>query len=296
MNRTLKIRKKESLIAIPESDRKKLAKQVRAFYDVSSMGGGFGNRCSDCKSLLEASGGSSFSFFTQNELQEALRSNWYMRDENAEHMREAIRNLERCGVSTLSFSGIADKLAWYVGGDGYKIRQLQQKLNELGVTDHLTEDGVYGKKTHNAWLGFLDKLEHGTVPVLAWTDWLQTEKTGIIIGGTKSAQKRGLSNALMNGMTPYVRIDPPRNGQGYHINVDDKYLGQSEIYDWLQKELNHYPLRVYLKNPNAPGQRVFSRCVRVIFSCNTSVFLRKNVLLRAKIPRCRSHREFSDTP
>ena len=214
MNRTLKIRKKESLIAIPESDRKKLAKQVRAFYDVSSMGGGFGNRCSDCESLLEASGGSSFSFFTQNELQEALRSNWYMRDKNAEHMREAIRNLERCGVSTFSFSGIADKLAWYVGGGGYKIRQLQQKLNELGVTDHLTEDGVYGKKTHNAWLGFLDKLEHGTVPVLAWTDWLQTEKTGIIIGGTKSAQKRGLSNALMNGRTPYVRIDPPRNGEG----------------------------------------------------------------------------------
>ena len=241
-------RRKEALIAIPESDRKKLAKQVRSFYDVSSMGGGFGNRCSDCESLLEASGGSSFSFFTQNELQEAakkikgswayssteaetlveraakwgidwaadgddrkksflkeiedgkgqrflsealeaykklgnasdlsgrsgyrigsdsymhtlerdvfgctvptsysadwgnpqyvkllrealqeiasqiqrnleeaLRSNWYMRDENAEHMREAIRNLERCGVSTFSLSGIADKLAWYVGGDG----------------------------------------------------------------------------------------------------------------------------------------------------------------------------------
>ena len=36
-------RRKEALIAIPESDRKKLAKQVKALYDVSSMGGGFGS-------------------------------------------------------------------------------------------------------------------------------------------------------------------------------------------------------------------------------------------------------------
>lgn len=312
-------KRKDSLIAIPETDRKKLAKQVKALYDVSSMGGGFGSRCSDCVSLLESSGGSSFSFFTQNELKEAAkkikdswvyssteaeslveraakwgidwaadgdekkkkflkeiedgkgrrflsetleaykklgngsdlsgrsgyriggesymhalerevfgcsvptsysadrgnpqyekllrqtlheiasqiqhnleeaqRSNWYMRDENAERMREALRSLERCGVSTFSYAGIIDKLAWFVGGDSYKIRQFQQKLNDMGVTDHLTEDGVYGQKTHNAWLDFLDKLEHGTVPTLAWTDWLQTEKTGISIGGTKSAKK-----------------------------------------------------------------------------------------------------------
>lgn len=312
-------KRKDSLIAIPETDRKKLAKQVKALYDVSSMGGGFGSRCSDCVSLLESSGGSSFSFFTQNELKEAAkkikdswvyssteaeslveraakwgidwaadgdekkkkflreiedgkgqrflsetleaykklgngsdlsgrsgyriggesymhalewdvfgcsvptsysadwgnpqyekllrqtlheiasqiqhnleepqRSNWYMRDENAERMREALRSLERCGISTFSYAGIIDKLAWFVGGDSYKIRQFQQKLNDMGVTDHLTEDGVYGQKTHNAWLDFLDKLEHGTVPTLAWTDWLQTEKTGISIGGTKSAKK-----------------------------------------------------------------------------------------------------------
>ena len=53
-------RRKEALIAIPESDRKKLAKQVQAFYDVSSMGGSFSGRSGDCVSLLEDSGGSSF--------------------------------------------------------------------------------------------------------------------------------------------------------------------------------------------------------------------------------------------
>lgn len=34
-------RRKDALIAIPESDRKKLANQVKVFYAVSSMGGGF---------------------------------------------------------------------------------------------------------------------------------------------------------------------------------------------------------------------------------------------------------------
>lgn len=378
-------RRKEALIAIPESDRKKLAKQVRSFYDVSSMGGGFGNRCSDCESLLEASGGSSFSFFTQNELQEAakkikgswayssteaetlveraakwgidwaadgddrkksflkeiedgkgqrflsealeaykklgnasdlsgrsgyrigsdsymhtlerdvfgctvptsysadwgnpqyvkllrealqeiasqiqhnleeaLRSNWYMRDENAEHMREAIRNLERCGVSTFSLSGIADKLAWYVGGDGYKIRQLQQKLNELGVTDHLTEDGVYGKKTHNAWLDFLDKLEHGTVPTLAWINLTQEKLSGVRLGGTTSAERQGLYNAFIyNDKYRYIHFDPPHDGLHLkvngkripinfpHINIEEQLKGHDPLYDWLQQNYHHYPI------------------------------------------------------
>ncbi len=57
----------------------------------------------------------------------------------------AIRSLEKCGISTFSYAGIVDKLSWFVGGDSYKSRQLEQKLNETGA-DHLTEDGVYGKK------------------------------------------------------------------------------------------------------------------------------------------------------
>ena len=89
----------------------------------------------------------------EHHLEEALRGNCYMRDENAERMREAVWNLEKCGISTFSYSGIADKLCWYVGGDEYKIRQLQQKLNDMGVTDRLTEDGVYGTAPCRRWLG-----------------------------------------------------------------------------------------------------------------------------------------------
>lgn len=84
-------RRKEALIAIPESDRKKLAKQVRSFYDVSSMGGGFGNRCSDCESLLEASGGSSFSFFTQTSckrLPKKIKGSWAYSSTEAETLVE----------------------------------------------------------------------------------------------------------------------------------------------------------------------------------------------------------------
>ena len=55
------------------------------------MGGGFGNRRSDCESLLEASGGSSFSFFTQNELQEAakkIKGSWAYSSTDAETLVE----------------------------------------------------------------------------------------------------------------------------------------------------------------------------------------------------------------
>ena len=47
----------------------------------------------------------------QSNLEEAQRNNWYMRDENAEKMREAIGNLEKCGITTSSYNGIVDKLS-----------------------------------------------------------------------------------------------------------------------------------------------------------------------------------------
>ena len=34
-----------------------------------------------------------------------------------------------------------------------------------------------------------------------------------------NGRRKGLSNALLFGRTPYVRVDPPHNGQGYHINM-----------------------------------------------------------------------------
>ena len=55
------------------------------------MGGGFGSRSSDCISLLESSDGSSFSFFTKNELNEAaktIKDSWTYSSTEAEALVE----------------------------------------------------------------------------------------------------------------------------------------------------------------------------------------------------------------
>ena len=191
----------------------------------------------------------------QNNLEEAQRNNWYMRDENAEHIREAIRNLEKCGISTFSYAGIVDKLSWFVGGDSYKIRQLQQKLNETGAVDHLTEDGVYGKKTHNAWLDFLDKLAHCSAPTLAWTDLTQSKLSKVQLGNTTYGKNNGLTNAFIyQDKYRYIHFDPPHEGSHltvngkkipidfHHINIEENLKGHDRLYDWLQKNYNHHAI------------------------------------------------------
>lgn len=55
------------------------------------MGGGFGSRSGDCISLLESSDGSSFSFFTKNELNEAakkIKDSWTYSSAEAEALVE----------------------------------------------------------------------------------------------------------------------------------------------------------------------------------------------------------------
>ncbi len=89
-----------------------------------------------------------------NQLQKDLarneRENNYITDETARKLRAAANELGRCGVSVSFADSAIDRLAWFVGGDPAKIRRLQSKLNELGVGQHLEEDGVYGEKTKKA--------------------------------------------------------------------------------------------------------------------------------------------------
>lgn len=198
------------------------------------------------------------------------RENNYITDETASILKRAGQDLSRCGV-TVSIDSTVDKLAWFVGGDPAKIRKLQSKLNEMHIGEHLTEDGVYGKKTQHAWLTFLSNLEHGTVPTLCWTDLLQNTQTGIIIGSTKSGAEAGLNNAFKIGEHPYIHFDPPHGGgKGFyrgvkqsinynHINVDPM-PDSNALYDFIRARYNHYPLTdtAYdvLKDLESTGKKV----------------------------------------
>lgn len=100
----------------------------------------------------------------ERDLEQGIRDNDYLQDENADRLREALKALERCGVRCYSLESKVDQLAWFVGGDTEKIRQLQGKLNELNVGERLIEDGVYGKKTEKTVAEFMQLLLRGSVP------------------------------------------------------------------------------------------------------------------------------------
>ncbi len=53
------------------------------------------------------------------------------------------------------------------------------------------------RKTHNAWLDFLDKLAHCSAPTLAWTDLTQSKLSKVKLGGTTYANNNGLTNAFL---------------------------------------------------------------------------------------------------
>ena len=205
------------------------------------------------------------------DLDNTIRENDYITDETADKLKAVVSELDHCGASTSSLSGKIEKLAWFVGGDPAKIRRLQKGLNGLGCGDLLTEDGVYGLKTQNAWLQFIRELENGSVPTLRWVDILQSEKTGIETGATTAGKAAGLHNALVYDKNPYIRIDAPHPGKtgGFrgevkpidynHINFGN-VKNSNRVYEWIQKRYNHYPLddRAYnaLKDLPTAGKKV----------------------------------------
>ena len=52
----------------------------------------------------------------ERDLEQGRRNNDYIRDENADNLRAAIKQLERCGVRCYSLERTVDDLAWFVGG------------------------------------------------------------------------------------------------------------------------------------------------------------------------------------
>ncbi len=175
----------------------------------------------------------------------------YVTDENVTTLVNICKEFEKLGGSHIRIIEKISKLAWYVGGDGTKIGQLQKNLNVLGITGdngRLLEDGVYGRETFAAWHKFIDKLINGSTPMLVWGDPLQTSLTGI---------KTGLKTTLNNidypillstkNKTPLFGADlhgyaipgtKSKIEQYYHINVktipDDTLFHQN-----IASKLNH---------------------------------------------------------
>ena len=94
----------------------------------------------------------------ERDLEQGLRDNDYIRDENADNLRAALKQLERCGVRCYSLERTVDDLAWFVGGDADKIREVQRLLNATGLVSRLQEDGVYGKETAKAEEHIVDRF------------------------------------------------------------------------------------------------------------------------------------------
>lgn len=97
----------------------------------------------------------------ERDLDAADRSGDYITDATQTQLKAAVAELSRCGVSTHRLNDKIDKLAWFVGDDKDKIKDLQHLLNEL-LGGHIEEDGVWGKITEQAiwqleqWLADLE--------------------------------------------------------------------------------------------------------------------------------------------
>lgn len=180
------------------------------------------------------------------------RENNYVTDETASILKRAGQDLSRCGV-TVSIDSTVDKLAWFVGGDPAKIHQLQGKLNEMHLGEHLTEDGVYGKKTEQAVAEFFDELFRGSVHTFAWINPLQSFCTKItsepiIKNGETIFSLRDSSTRSISGKPTVVfRPDTPHNGFPYtHINAVEgrsiksgQYVPSSEFQLANLNSINH---------------------------------------------------------
>lgn len=178
----------------------------------------------------------------EQDLERGIRDNDYLQDENADRLREALKALDRCSVRCYSLESKVDQLAWFVGGNAEKIRQLQGKLNELSVGERLKEDGVYGKKTDGVREGFLTELARGSFPTLVWIDPLQSGWTGIQAASKITKDGRSFSRLVSEKSNmPLFRADLHLyrgNPSYYHINVDT--LPNTSLWQRrLASELDH---------------------------------------------------------
>ena len=182
-----------------------------------------------------------------SDLYTAKTNNDFVKDENGIFFKKPIFELEKCGIKCYDLCSKMDDFMWYVGGDPAKIKELQCKLNSLGISGQngrLKEDGVYGKETLSAWNKFFEKLVKGALPTLAWIDPLQTKKTGIT-----------------------YKLEPPKHkpkpGSKIYKHYDMKKL--SDPYDYsvllIKKEGKDKPERLFMfDKPHFMNGNVILNC------------------------------------
>lgn len=113
------------------------------------------------------------------DVEQGIRNDDYILDENGERLKAAVESLERCGsIGSFDLIYSIEHSCWYTPIDTDNILQLQRHLNTMGIAS-LKEDGVYGEKTSDAWHRFMDRLEYGVLPMLAFIDPTQTHITGV---------------------------------------------------------------------------------------------------------------------
>lgn len=114
-------------------------------------------------------------------------------------------------------------LCWYQNIPCDSVLALQKALNKIPTFVMLTEDGVYGEKTSNAYSDLLSSLIHGTFPSLTFVDPLQSQYTGVRVRPKITKDGQFYSQVFIDGTDwPIFRADRHRFGTTPdfpHINV-----------------------------------------------------------------------------
>lgn len=157
------------------------------------------------------------------DIDQGVSQHHYMTDENGNVIQNAIRELERCSVSVFHSQSVG-QLCWYREISTDKVLGLQKALNNISGFGTLTEDGIYGEKTSNAWRDFMDNLAHGAFPSLTYIDPLQTTKTGVGVASRVTKNGETFSRIIDSASgIPLFRADRHpfgKNRDYFHVNVD----------------------------------------------------------------------------
>ncbi len=184
--------------------------------------------------------------------------NDYIKDINGDIFLKIIMTIEEFDYRCYDLKNEIKDMLWFVGGDEYNIKKLQNKLNRFNYFGYLEEDGVYGKKTNDTVNKFLEKLSDASHFSLSISsiDPLQTSITGIKsinVGGNQSRDtwalvdksKRSLNiskNGENRGVTVF-RADKPHKGYDYyHINT----VSKAKIYGYKKNKPEYKPNKDFI--------------------------------------------------